>query len=106
MRAQKWDGSDGDPWALVKLMPAVAAQDAAAKKRRSDEAAAYAELVRKGMHPNRFTAYKQSIDGAQTRRDYRRGLTVEDVDALPTGRQQDHGGAYIWAYGINGGAML
>lgn len=107
---QKWDGSGGDPWALVKLMPAAAAaQDAAdkvAKKRRGDEAAISAELRRKGLHPDRFTAYKQSIDGAQTRRDYRPGLTIEDVHALPLGLQQDHAGAYVWAYGINGGTML
>jgi len=58
------------------------------------------------LPPNRFTAYKQSIDGAATRRDFKHGLTLEEVQALPLGRQQDAIGAFIWAYGINKGVMV
>lgn len=56
----------------------------------------------------RFTAYKVSLDGLQSRRDFVRGLSLEecrDSERFPFGRQQDKWGEYVWSYGINDGQL-
>jgi len=50
-----------------------------------------------------FIAYKTSIDGNQNRRDFRSGLTKEECNKLPTGKQSDNVGDYVWQYGIREG---
>jgi hypothetical protein len=93
-----WHKKD-DPWSLVKLIPETAKQERALKKAIADRAAEKAI----DMQPDRFTAYKTSVDGLQTRRDFRHALTIEDVLAFPFGLQNDAQGSFVWSYGINNG---
>lgn len=88
-----------DPWAMAKFIGTVHREETAVEKAKENAQA----LKDRGLHPDRFTAYKVSLCGGQHRRDYLPGLTKEQIDNLPLGRQSDAVGSFIWAYGINGG---
>jgi len=55
---------------------------------------------------NRFTAYKISLDSAQTRRDFVYDLTLQEAREFPLGVQKDAVGPFTWSYGINGGVKI
>lgn len=55
------------------------------------------------MDENRFTAYKQTVDGNADRRGYVYGLSFKECQELPLGLQSDNTGDFIWAFGINNG---
>ena len=79
-----------DPWALVKLMPEIAAQE---------KALAEARERNKGMKPEvRYTVFKCSLCGNQIRREPKHNLTMADVDAYPYGIQRDTIGDYVWSH--------
>jgi hypothetical protein len=52
---------------------------------------------------DRFTSYKTSLCGNQIKRDFNRGLTLEQCQELPHSVQHDSIGAFIYQYGINDG---
>jgi len=58
------------------------------------------------LNTNRFTAYKVSTCGNQTRWGYVYGLSKADIDELPFGVQTDSKGSYTWGYGINNGKKV
>lgn len=58
------------------------------------------------LKPNRFTAYKVSTEGNQTRWGYIHNLTKQEINELPFGRLTDNVGPYTWGYGINEGNKI
>jgi len=58
------------------------------------------------MSDNRFTAYKVSTCGNQTRWGYIHNLTKAEIDNLPFGTLSDATGSYTWGYGINNGKRV
>ena len=63
----------------------------------------------KPLEPNRFAAYKKSIDGAQTTRGFITHLTwkeAHDEKRFPLGKQKDSVGYFVWVVGANNGVKF
>ena len=94
-----------DPWFIAKLagINAKSEQDVnKAKQSRQAELAVYNKLKSCGLHPDRYTVFKKSIDGLNITWGHRRGVTLsecQDLSKYPAGTQKESGGpAYVWTH--------
>lgn len=93
-----------DPWFAAKLAGTNARDQASvdtAAKRRGVAALEYEKLKAKGMNPDRFTAFKKSVDGLNRQWGHVRGRTLEecqDLEMYPPGLHKSPSGDFVWTY--------